>query len=583
MTDLAVRPDTTPAEPPAPQTSFLERVRNKQDYLLSIPTYAILLALVVLPLGYLLYATLQSASPGAPNSEWTLDNLKALVTQPSYWTALRNSLWLGFLVATFAVVLGVSFAWILGRTDVPFRRVLSILVPLPIFLSPFACAIAWVLLGSENSGLINAGLRSVFGESAGIVNIMTFPGLVFVMVLSFAPLAYLFTLGPMVNMDGSLEEASRVIGASLPHTFFKVTLPVVIPGVLSAALMVFVLAAEMFSIPGLIGTAAGYRTLTYFIYQNTTTTPPNWGGAAVAGLALLVIMMLGMILQAKATRASARFVTISGKGSKPITMKLGKWRWFVFALPATYVLLAVILPAGALLIGSSMRYFTPELNFDLFTLAHWQSAFEASQFQTAMKNTILVGAVAPTIAVAFAFVMAYVRNRTNAPLREFFETVGMMPVAVPGIVFGVGVLWAYVGSPVYGTVFLLMIAYCARYLPHALRVISSGMVQIDKGLEEASRVAGAGVTRTLAGVTIPLLKPAALSSWLLLVIYCTRELNVAIMVYTSKSVVLPVLMWSEMSAGSYQKAAIIAIVESLLILAIVIVGAVGFRVDLTRR
>ena len=159
----------------------------------------------------------------------------------------------------------------------------------------------------------------------------------------------------------------------------------------------------------------------------------------------------------------------------------------------------------------------------------------------------------------------------------------MMPVAVPGIVFGVGVLWAYVGSPVYGTVFLLMIAYCARYLPHALRVISSGMVQIDKGLEEASRVAGAGVTRTLAGVTIPLLKPVALSSWLLLVIYCTRELNVAIMVYTSKSVVLPVLMWSEMSAGSYQKAAIIAIVESLLILAIVIVGAVGFRVDLTRR
>ena len=413
------------------------------------------------------YASLQSASPGAPNSAWTLDNLKALFTQPTYWTALRNSLWLGFLVAVFSVALGVTFAWILGRTDVPFRRVLSVLVPLPIFLSPFACGIAWVLLGSERSGLINGTLRSIFGTDISPVNIMTFPGLVFVMVLSFAPLAYLFTLAPMINMDGSLEEASRISGASLPRTFFKVTLPVVAPGVLSACLMVFVLASEMFSIPGLIGTAAGYRTLPYFIYQNTTTTPPNWGGAAVAGLALLLIMSLGMLLQAKATKGSSRFVTISGKGAKPIVMKLGRWRWFVFALPAAYILLAVILPGAALLIGSSMRFFTPELRLDLFTLSHWESAFAASQFQTAMINTILVGVIAPTIAVAFAFVMAYVRNRTNAPLRNTFEQIGMLPVAVPGIVFGVGVLWAYVGSPVYGTILLLMIAYSARYLPHA--------------------------------------------------------------------------------------------------------------------
>ena len=434
---------------------------------------------------------------------------------------------------------------------------------LPIFLSPFAGGVAWVLLGSERSGLINGFLTNWFGEGAGIVNVMSFPGLVFVMVLSFAPLAYLFTLGPMLNMDGSLEEASRVGGASVFHTMRKITLPIVLPGVLSAALMVFVLAAEMFSIPGIIGTAAGYRTLPFFIYENTTASPPNWGGAAAAGLLLLLIMLVGTLLQARATKASARFVTISGKGARPVTLKLGKWRWFVFLIPAVYVFLGVILPAAALLLTTFLRYYTPDLTWDLFTLNNWEITLSSTRFQIAIQNTIMVGAATPTVAVIIAFAMSYIRNRTTVAFRSAIETVGMLPVAIPGIVFGVGVLWAYVGSPVYGTVFLLLIAYCARFLPHALRVISAGIVQVDKGLEEASRIAGAGVMKTMRSITVPILKPTVMSAWLLLLIYCMRELNVAIMVYTSNSVVVPVLMWNEMAAGDYQKASILAIIESL--------------------
>lgn len=563
--------------------SLVDRVRGKSDLTLALPIYAIMIGLIIMPLGYLVYAALQTDSPGSPTTEFTWENVTTVATSSTYWMALRNSLWLGFLVSLLAVTLGVSMAWILGRTDVPLRGPLSILVSLPIFLSPFAGGVAWVLLGSEKSGLINGFLTQWFGDDAAIVNIMTFPGLVFVMVLSFAPLAYLFTLGPMLNMDGSLEEASRVGGASVFHTMRKITLPVVLPGVLSAALMVFVLAAEMFSIPGLIGTAAGYRTLPFFIYQNTTAAPPNWGGAAAAGLALLLIMLVGTILQARATKASARFVTISGKGARPATLKLGRWRWVAFLIPAIYVFLGVILPAAALLMVTFMRYYTPDLSWDLFTLQNWEVTLGSPRFQVAIQNTILVGSATPTVAVVIAFAMSYIRNRTQAPLRSTVETVGMLPVAIPGIVFGVGVLWAYVGSPVYGTVWLLLIAYCARFLPHSLRVISAGIVQVDRGLEEASRVAGAGVTRTMRSITVPLLKPAVLSSWLLLVIYCTRELNVAIMVYTSKSVVVPVMMWNEMSAGDYQKAAVLAIVESSLILAVVTVAALVFRVNLFPR
>lgn len=564
-------------------TTFVERLRSKKDLTFALPVYVVMLILVLVPLGYLAYGALQTGSPGAPDTEFTLENVGRVFSSGAYWQALGNSLWLGFVVSALAVTLGVSFAWILGRTDVPFRRTLSVLVSLPMFLSPFALGIAWVLLGSEKSGMINGTLRTIFGESAGLVNVMTFPGLVFVMVLAFAPLAYLFTVGPMLNMDGSLEEASRVGGASLFHTMRKVTLPVVMPGVLSAGLMVFVLAAEMFSVPGLIGPAADYRTLPFFIYQSTTASPPRWGTAATAGVALLAIMMLGMILQARATKASSRFVTVSGKGARPVRIRLGRWRWPLFCIPATFVFLGVVLPACALLLTTFLKYYTPELTPELFTLDWWSRVAESPKFQTALENTLIVGSATPTVAVIIAFSMSYVRNRTRAPLRQTVETVGMLPVAIPGIVFGVGVLWAYVGGILYGTVWLLLVAYCARFLPHALRVISSGMMQIDRGLEDAARVGGAGITRTVSTITMPLLKPAVLSSWLLLLIYCTRELNVAIMVYTSDSQVMPVLMWGAMQAGSHQTAAILAILESTLILLVVGLAALVLRVNLLPR
>jgi iron(III) transport system permease protein len=564
-------------------TSFYERVRSKQELAVALPVYAVMMVLVLVPLGYLVYAALQTTSPGAPGSGFTFENIQQVFSTNTYWQALRNSLWLGFLVSVFAVSLGVSFAWILGRTDVPFRRTLSVLVSLPMFLSPFALGIAWVLLGSEKSGLINGLMRRFFGESAGFMDIMSFPGLVFVMVLAFAPLAYLFTVGPMLNMDGSLEEASRVIGGSLFHTMRKITLPVIMPGLLSAALMVFVLAAEMFSVPGLIGTAAGYRTLPFFIYQSTTASPPQWGAAATAGLALLAIMMLGTILQSRATKASARFVTVTGKGARPVRIRLGRWRWPLFLLPTLYVVLGVVLPGVALFLTTFQQYYTPDLAPELFTFRWWERVTESSQFQTALGNTLIVGSATPTLAVIIAFAMAYVRNRTRAPLREAVETLGMLPVAIPGIVFGVGVLWAYVGSAIYGTVWLLLVAYCARFLPHALRVISSGMVQVDRSLEDAARVGGANIPWTISTITVPLLKPAVLSAWLLLLIYCTRELNVAIMVYTSDSQVLPVLMWGAMEAGSYQTAAILAIIESTLILLVVGLAALVLRVNLFPR
>lgn len=557
------------------------RVRGRGEPLLAAPLYLLLAVLVFVPLAMLVFGSVQTGSPDAPDSSFTLANLRALL-EPQYLQVLGNTLLMAAVVTLFSVALGVVLAWLVARTDVPGKRLLEILVPLPLFLPPFAGAIAWIVLGSARSGLLNALYSSLFGTQSGFMNIMTFPGLCFVMTLFFTPYAYLFTIAPLKNMDGTLEEASRVLGASPRGTLLRVTFPMIMPGLLSAVLMVFVLSAELFSIPALIGPAAHYETLPYFIFRQARFSPPNWGLASAAGLALLLLMFVGMILQVLATRMSRRYVTISGKGRSPSVLRLGRWRHVLAAIPAVYILLSVVLPGAALLAGSFFQYFSSNFFKNVPTLRHWTTVLGTDEFWTSLNNTVLLSVIGPTIAVAFTLLLTYVWYRTRMPFRRAGEMAAMLPIAIPGVVFGVGVLWAFVWSPLYGTIGLLLVAYIARYLPYPVRSLSSTVVQIDSGLEEASRVAGAGPLRTIRSISFPLLKPAVLSSWLMLFIVIARELNVAIVIATGDSTTFPMVMWGEAQGGSLQGAAIIGLLDSALVLLAFIVARILLKIDLAK-
>lgn len=568
--------ETRPVEP----LSLSSRLRARLDGLLPLPLYLILIVIVVVPLAYLVYAAFQTGSPLQPDAAFTLDNIAAIWRDPTYFRVLRNTLWMSLIVTVCSLVIGIALAWLVARTDLPFKRAFEVLVPLPLFLSPFACAVAWMILGSKNAGFLNVWFAKLFGTEAGFTNILSFPGLVFVMVLFHIPYAYLYTVAPLKNMDGALEEASRVGGASVATTMFRVTLPVVFPGVLSAALMVFVLSAEMFTVPALLGTPAGYPTLAPFIYQQTKFSPPNWGAASAAALLLLAVMVVGVVLQNRATRMSNRFVTVTGKGVRPATLRLGRWRWAGFALPSVYLLLSVVLPIGTLAVVTFMKYVTPNFSLELFTLRNWEILLGTPTFSRGLQNTVVIALVGSVVATVLAFLLVYSWRRMNAPFRRTTETVAMLPVAVPGIVLGVGVLWAFVRSPLYGSIWLLIMAFVARYLANPVRIFSSTMVQIDRGLEEASRVAGAGMFRTMGRVSAPLLLPAAMSGWLLLIILFTRELNIAVMIYSGSSITLPVIMWGAIEGGELSFAAIIALVETAFILTAFVVARFVFKVDL---
>ncbi len=547
---------------------------------LTAPLYLVIAVIVLVPLLYLGYASIRSGAPGDPTAGYTGQNIRTVLTEASYRRVLLNTLTVAGLVTVLATALGSCMAWLVGRTNVPGHRRLELLVPLPLFLSPFAGGVAWVFLGSKSAGLINVAYRWLTGGDGALVNIFSFGGLVFTMVLFMAPYAYLFTLGPLRNMDGSLEEASRVHGGSHWRTLTRVTLPLVLPGMTAALLMIFVLSAEMFSLPSLIGMPAEYYTLPFLIYQATHFSPPNWGLASAAGLVLLLIVIVGVLLQKLATRTSERFVTVSGKGFGAGRVDIGRWRWLGALVCYGYVAVAMVLPIAALLMGSLMRYFTSSFSAKLFTFNNWVRVLSSEGLRSALKNTLIVAAVGPLIGLALAFALSYLWQRLRAPFGRTAETVAMLPVAIPGVVLGVGLVWAFVATPLYGTLGILFVAYVARYLPHSLRIFQSSLVQIHPELDEASRVAGAGIGRTLASVTLPLLRHSALSAWVLLFILMIRELNVAIMVYTPNTTVLPVLLWSEVEAGQYGAAATIAMLEVIIIAVAFVLARRLFRVDL---
>lgn len=556
------------------------RLRSKLDRILPIPLYIVLIFLVIVPLGYLIIASLRTGSPLQPGATFTLENLRNIWIDPTYFRVLGNTLGMAALVTIFSMTIGVALAWLVARTNLPGKRYWEIIVPLPLFLSPFASAVAWMILGTERAGFLNVIFKNLFSTEQGFMNILSFPGLVFAMTLFHIPYAYLYTIAPLKNMDGALEEAARVGGASIARTMAKITFPVVLPGLLSAALMVFVLSAEMFTVPALLGTPAGYSTLAPFIYEQTKFSPPNWGAATAAALLLLGVMAIGVMLQNRATKMSSRFVTVTGKGIRPAGLKLGRWKWIAVLLPSFYILLAVVLPFGTLIMVTFMKFVTANITPELFTLDHWVRLGENPIFMRGLQNTLFITIVGSVIATAFAFLLVYAWKRLNAPFKRTTETLAMLPVAVPGIVLGVGVLWAFVQSPLYGTIWLMIMAFTARYLANPVRIFSSTLVQIDKGLEEASRVGGAGMWRTMGSISTPLLLPAALSGWLLLMILFTRELNVAIMIYSGSSITLPVIMWGAIDAGSLSFAAIVAIVETAIILTAFIAARFIFKIDL---
>ena len=525
---------------------------------------AIAVAILVLyPIYFLLQASLDVGDPNVrPPEAYGLDNYALL---PNYWEIMLNTLVVAAAATLMALVLGFLTAWTLTRTNVPFRRTLEQLMAVPYYVTPLLGALAWSLLGAPESGFINQLWRSAGGEGA-LIDITGPLGIAWVMALFEGSVAFVMISAVMKSMDPSLEEASQVIGAGRGRTMLRITLPLVAPGVLGAAIYVFAEMLGSFSAALVLGTPARFYVITTAIYQLVSQYPPRLPLAAAMGVSLFAVMFVMLFLYRRVTRGRS-YVTVSGKAFRPKVMDVGPLRWILFSVCVLYVGLSVFLPIATLVFASVQRLATTFPRADNFTLEHYRTALSVNAIRSAMGNSLLLAFLTATIGVVLTGLLAWLIQRSRLPGRGALEYVVMFPQAVPRLVFAFGMMWAWLvfPLPIYGTLWLLLIAYLTVFLPLGVRAISGVLVQLDKSLEECGEMCGASWFYRLRTITMPLLRPGLLAAWLLIFIASVRELGASILLMGANSKVLTPAIVEAFFSSSSELTAAMALIQTAVV------------------
>lgn len=533
-------------------------------------------ALVLYPVFFLFQAAFDVGEPDVrPPTEYGFGNFEKL---GNYTEILLNTLVVSFAAAVMALVFGFLTAWILNRTDVPLRRTLEQAMAVPYYVTPLLGALAWSLLGSPESGFINQAWRGLTGYTEPLIDLTGPIGIAWVMALFEGSVAFVMIGAVMKSMDPSLEEASQVIGGGRLRTMLRVTLPLVAPGVLGAGIFVFAEMLGSFSAALVLGLPNRFYVVTTAMYQMVSQYPPRLSLAAAMGVSLFAVMFLMLFLYRRLT-ARGSYVTVSGKAFRPRLMEVGGLRWVLFGVCALYIVCSVILPIATLIYAAVQKLAVTFPHADNFTLSHFREALALNAVRSALANSLLLGLLTATTGVALTGLLAWLINRSRLPGRGALEYVVMFPQAVPRLVFAFGMMWAWLAAPIpiYGTFWILLIAYLTVFLPLGVRTITGVLVQLDKSLEECGQVCGASWGHRMRTITMPLLRPGLLAAWLLLFIASVRELGASILLMGPNSKVLTPAIVEAFFASSSELTAAMALIQTAVIGFVMIVFTLGTR------
>jgi iron(III) transport system permease protein len=501
-------------------------------------------------------------------SRWTLENFAFLVTPPIL-SATLHTLVISVGATLLASGLGIALAWINARTNTPWANVLEPLNLVPFFLSPYVGAIAWTYLAAPRSGLLNNALRQL-GIDGDPLSPYSSWGMIWVLGLFFVPYMYLFVVAPLRRMDASLEEAARTTGCGVLDVLRRVTLPLVLPGILSGAIVVFVSSAGEFGVPLALGHPTGNETLTTQIFVLTMDLPAKYNRAAAAGAVLTALSVVCIWAQRRLI-AQRDFTTVTGKATRARRVDLGKWRWAALGLNLMYLLVAVVLPIGALAVVALSRSWTGVVSADRLTFDHFGYAFASPVSRTGIINSLALSTVGASLGVVIGLLLGYAIHRTKARGRSALDFISTVPIGVPGIVLALGILLAYIRTPLYATLAILLVGYLSRYMPYGQRNVASVMLALSPELEQSARVSGLSWLRTMWRILVPLVWPGIASAWLLLFVLFMRELPISILLYQSGSEVLPVAIWRFVENESAARAAAVMVIQVVVLLFAVVI------------
>jgi iron(III) transport system permease protein len=530
--------------------------------------------LVLYPLGTLLYGSILSAGPGRA-STLTLDNYISAYTDSQTYQLIVTTAVLAGGKTILATILAVSMAVIVVRTDTPMRRWLELLIALPFFVPGILEAIGWIMLLSPKAGAINFLSTSLLGRGAPTFSIYSLGGMIWVLMLNSSAFIFLLVANSMRSMDASLEEAAFMSGAGGWRVTTRITLPLLTPAILGASLLSFIRALEAFEVPVLIGLPAKVFVFPNRIYAAVEyDTPSNYGLATALGVSLIVITLSLVWVQNRLV-GPRQFAFITGKGYRPRILALGPAKYVTFAFCVLFFFITAVLPISQLVIGSVSRTFGLWEPTHL-TTANYARVLSDDQLWRGLRNTVLIGGITAILCMLMCALVAYVIVRTKFPGRHFLDFASWLPWTIPGIVASLGMLWAYIRFPIpiYGTVFLLGVAFLTSGIPLGVRLMSGVMGQIGSELEESARVMGASWRATFRRVVLPLAKPALLAGSVLLFVNFSRALSSVVLLSGPGTELLSVVMFKYFNGGR---------VEAVCALAVIMLGINVSGLALARR
>ncbi|MDE3113604.1 MAG: iron ABC transporter permease [Chloroflexota bacterium] len=541
---------------------------------------AVLAYLAAYPLAMLILGTF--GVDGEISKGFTLDNFANAYGSGRTFTLFENSLIYAGGVGLLALTLGTGLAWIVERTNTPYRRAFFALSIVPIIIPGIVSTIAWIFLLSGRIGLISKAISTVFGLSEAPFTIYSMPGMIWAEGLHLSPLVFLLMTAAFQSMDPSLEESALMSGASTLHTLRRVTLPVLAPALASSALIMAIRGLESFEVPRLIGTPADIPVFTGEIYRALHGTSADYGEAGALSMTLMVVTLIGIVAYQRLISRSERFATITGKAYRPRQIDIGRWRYVTFAGLLLYVILLVGLPFLALVFVSLLPYYAPDLSLlEKASMANYTKTIGWYGVQRGVMNSVLLGAIAATLVTMLTAVVAWIITKTKLRGRGLLDALAFIPITIPGMVLGVALILQYLSPafriiPIYGTLWILVICYLIRYMPYGMRANSSAMVQLHRELEEAGSAAGGSWLTTFRRVTMPLLRPALVASWLYIFIVSVRELGASVLLTNQDTIVLAVTIFEQYEVGQL---GMVASLSVMLIVSLVVVVAVIQRVS----
>ncbi len=525
---------------------------------------------------FLLWQSFRTPQTATTAAVFTLGNYVEAYGSSDTWRLFWTSIQFAFGASLFAFLLGTTLAWMNERTNTPFKSIFFALSIIPLVIPGILFTVAWILLASPKIGIVNLVLQGWFGLEEPPFDIYSLGGMIWVDGLHYSPMAFLLMTAAFRAMDPSLEESATMSGANIFQVAWRVTLKLTWPAIFATILILFVRAIESFEVPALLGLPVGIQVFTSSIYQAVHRYPSQVGLASAYSVTLLAITTVGVYFVSRLSSRGSKYATMTGKGFRPRPIDLGRWRWFTAAIFVVYFLLIVVLPFSVLLWSSFQKFYAvPSMEaLQNLTLDPYRFIFAYPNLTRTVWNSVVLSFGTATIVMLVTSVICWIVVKTKLPGRWLLDNIASLPMVFPGLVLGLAIMIFYlnVDIGVYGTIWIMFIAYITRFMPYGLRYSTTSMLQIHKELEESAAMSGASWGTTFRRIILPLLKPGLLAGWIYVMIVSIRELSTSILLYSPDTQVVSIVIWELWENGQYVELSALGVLFIITLFVLVLIA-----------